>query len=68
MMLNIFLRILPSHHGEIYVMRSEFIYTVVRQFSSGGERISEVILVPDSLGKGAFLIGVFTSRGNLKGH
>ena len=45
-----------------------FTYAVVRQFSRGDERIREDIPVPDSLGKEAFLIGVFTSRGNLKGH
>ena len=49
-----------SHKG------SEFRYAVVRQFSRGDERIMEDIQVPDSLGKEAFLVGVFTSRGTLK--
>ena len=51
-----------SHKG------SEFRYAVIRQFSIGDERIREDISVPDSLRKEVFLIGVFTSRGNLKGH
>ena len=33
------------------------------RFSRGDERIREDILVPDSLGKEAFLIDVFTGRG-----
>ena len=56
-------RLVPSSHKG-----SEFRYAVVRQVSRGDERIREDIPVPDSLGKEAFLIGVFTSRGNLKGH
>ena len=56
-------RLVPSSHKG-----SEFRYTVARQFSRGDERIREDIPVPDTLEKEAFLIGVFTSRGNLKGH
>ena len=56
-------RLVPSSHKG-----SEFRYKVVRQFSGGDERIREVIPVPDSLGKDAFLICVFTNRGNLKSH
>ena len=55
-------RLVPSSHKG-----SEFRYAVARQFSRGDERIREVIPVPDCLGKEAFLIGIFTSRGNLKG-
>ena len=53
-------RFVPSSHKG-----SEFRYAIVRQFSRGG-----VIPVPDSFGKEAFafLIDLFTSRGNLKGH
>ena len=56
---------------------SEFRYTVARQFSSGDERIGEVIQVPDSFffffffflgGGGAFLIGILTCITNLIGH
>ena len=36
-------RLVPSSHKE-----SEFRYTVIRLFSRGGERIGEVIPVPDS--------------------
>ena len=49
-----------SHKG------SKFRYTIVRQFSRGDERIREDIPVPDSLGKETFLVGIFTSSGNLK--
>ena len=41
-------------------------YAIVRQFSRGDEWIREGIPVPDCLGKEAFLIGILTSRGNLK--
>ena len=51
-----------SHKGSI------FRYAIVRKFSSGDERTREDIPVPDSLGKEAFLVGIFTSRGNLKDH
>ena len=51
-----------SHKG------SKFRYAIVRKFSRGDERIREDIPVPDSLGKEAFLVGIFTSRGNLKDH
>ena len=49
-----------SHKG------SQFRYTIVRQFSRGDERIREDIPVPDNLGKETFLVGIFTSSGNLK--
>ena len=46
----------------------EFRFAYGRQFSRGDARIREDIPVTDSLGgKEAFLIGVFTSRGNLRG-
>ena len=45
-------------YGDVPVM--------VRQFSRGDERIREDIPVPDSLGKETFLVGIFTSSGNLK--
>ena len=32
----------------------------------GDERIREHIPVPDTLGKETFLVGIYTSRGNLK--
>ena len=56
-------RLVPSSHKG-----TEFRYAVVRQFGRGDERNRGDIPVHDSLGKEAFLIGVFTSRGNLKGH
>ena len=43
-------RVVPSSNKG-----SEFRYAVVQQFSRGDERIREVIPVPDSLGKEAFL-------------
>ena len=45
-------------YGDVSVM--------VPQFSRGDERIREDIPVPDSLGKETFLVGIFTSSGNLK--
>ena len=54
-------RSVPSSHKG-----SKFRYTIVRQFSRGDERIREDIPVPDSLGKETFLVGIFTSSGNLK--
>ena len=54
-------RLVPSSHKG-----SKFRYTIVRQFSRGDERIREDIPVPDSLGKETFLVGIFTSSGNLK--
>ena len=56
-------RLVPSSHEGI-----EFRNAIIRQFSRGDERIREDIPVPDSLGKEAFLGGIFTSRGNLKDH
>ena len=53
----------PSFHK-----RSEFRYTVVRQFSRGNQEIREVIPDPDSLRKEPKFIGVCTSRGCLKCH
>ena len=44
---------------------SKFRYTIVGQFSRGDERAREDIPVPDSLGKETFLVGIFTSSGNL---
>ena len=38
------------------------------QFSRGNQGIREVIPIPDSSGDEAIFIGVFTSRGYLKGH
>ena len=52
-----------SHKGSEFRFR----YTVVRHFSSGDERIEEVIPVPDSFVK-AFLIGFFTCITDLVGH
>ena len=64
-------KLVPSSHKG-----SKFRYTIVRQFmmllifisqySRGDERIRENIPVPDSLGKETFLVGIFTSSGNLK--
>ena len=42
------------------------VLNAVVQFSRGDERIRVDIPVPDSLGKETFLVGVFTSSGNLK--
>ena len=54
-------RLVPSSHKG-----SKFRYAIVRQFSSGDERIREDISVPDSLDKEALLVGIFTGSGNLK--
>ena len=56
-------RLVPSSHKG-----SKFRDTIVRQFNRGDERIREDIPDPDSLGEEAFLVGIFTSRGNLKDH
>ena len=48
-------RLVPSSHKG-----SKFRYSIVRQFGRGDERIREDIPVPDSLGKEAFLVGIFT--------
>ena len=54
-------RLVPSSHKG-----SKFRYTIVRHFRRGDERIREDIPVPDTLGKETFLVGIYTSRGNLK--
>ena len=56
-------RLVPSSHKG-----SKFRYTIVRQISRGDERNREDIPVPDSLGKETFLVGIFTSSGNLDEH
>ena len=56
-------RLVPSSHKG-----TKLRYAIVRQFSRGDERVREDIPVPDSLGKEAFLVGIFTSSGNLKDH
>ena len=54
-------RLVPNSH-----MGSKFMYTIIRQFIRGDERMREDIPVPDSLGKETFLVDIFTSSGNLK--
>ena len=55
--------VVPGSHK-----RSKLRHTIIRQFSRGNQRIREVIPIPDSSGKEPISIGVFTSRGYLKGH
>ena len=54
--------VLSSHKG------SKFRNAIVQNFSRGDKRVREDIPVPYSLGKEAFLVGIFTSIGNLKDH
>ena len=56
------------HAAIFWPCELDFRYTIIRQFSSGNQRIREVIQFPDSLGEDAIFIGVLTSRGYLKGH
>ena len=47
--------------------RGELRHTVNQQFRGRTQRLREAIPVPDSLGEEAILIGIFTSRGYVKG-
>ena len=59
---------LAEEDESLALIREVNLDAIIRKFSRGDKRIREDIPVPYSLWKEAFLVRIFTGRGNLKDH